>query len=115
MKLLFDQNLSFRLCRQVADLFPGSLQARLAGLERASDRALWDHAGANRFMLVSLDADFAEMAALLGPPPKLIWLRCGNQPTAAIEILLRDHAEAIAAFEHDEAACLEIYERYAPR
>jgi predicted nuclease of predicted toxin-antitoxin system len=38
-----------------------------------------------------------------------IWLRCGNQPTNAIEKLLRDHAQAIAAFEQDPiATCLEI-------
>jgi len=58
---------------------------------------------------VSLDADLADIAALLGPPPKVIWLRCGNQPTALVERLLRDHAEAIAAFELGSAACLEIY------
>ncbi len=109
MKLLFDQNLSFKLCRQLAGLFPGSSQAQLAGLAEASDSALWEYAGANGFTLVSLDADFADMAALRGPPPKVIWLRCGNQPTAAIESLLRRHAEAIIAFEHDEAVCLEIY------
>jgi predicted nuclease of predicted toxin-antitoxin system len=109
MKLLFDQNLSFKLCRTLGDLFPGSSQVRLLGLERASDRALWDHAGANGFALVTLDADFAEMASLIGPPPKVIWLRIGNRPTAAVEAALRGHAEAIAAFERDEAACLEIY------
>ena len=31
MKLLFDQNLSFKLCQALADLFPGSSQARLLG------------------------------------------------------------------------------------
>ncbi len=109
MKLLFDQNLSFKLCRQLADLFPDSSQARLTGLAEADDSALWKYAGANGFTLVSLDADFADMAALLGPPPKVIWLRCGNQPTAAIEGLLRHHAGVIAAFEQDAAVCLEIY------
>jgi len=109
MKLLFDRNLSFKLCRSLADLFPGSSQARLAELAEAPDRAVWDYAGANGFTLVSLDADFAEMATLIGPPPKVIWLRRGNQPTAAIEAMLREHAEAIAAFERDDAACLEIY------
>ena len=54
------------------------------------------------FALVSLDADFAEIAALLGPPPKVIWLHCGNQPTAAIIRLLREHFDAIVAFERDE-------------
>ena len=70
MKLLFDENLSFKLPRQLNDLFPGSSQVRLLGLERASDRALWDYAKANEFTLVTLDADFGEMAALLGRHPK---------------------------------------------
>jgi predicted nuclease of predicted toxin-antitoxin system len=108
MKLLFDENLSFKLCR-LADLFPGSSQVCLIGLTRASDRAIWEHAGHNGFALVSLDVDFAERAILVGPPPKVIWLRCGNQPTAIVEKLLRDRAEAITAFENDIAARLEIY------
>jgi predicted nuclease of predicted toxin-antitoxin system len=54
--------------------------------------------------------DFAEMAALLRSPPKAIWLRGGNQSTAAISTLIRRHAELIVAFGNDDAAsCLEIY------
>ena len=110
MKLLFDQNLSFKLCRQLADIFPNSNQIRLLGMEQAADRAIWEYAKANDFILVSQDVDFADMATLYGPPPKVIWLRCGNRPTKEIERRLRDHAEAIAAFEQDEAAaCWEIY------
>lgn len=109
MKLLFDQNLSFKLVGQLVDLFPGSSQVRLLGLETADDRAIWKQAQVEAFALVSLDADFAEMAALYGPPPKVIWLRCGNQPTSVIGSILRNHAALIAAFEHDDAACLEIY------
>ena len=109
MKLLFDQNLSFKLCQAMADLFPGSSQVRLLGLAEADDTALWQHAKANACFFVTQDSDFADMAALYGPPPKVIWLRCGNQPTQVIEKLLRDRAPAIAAFERDAAAtCLEI-------
>jgi predicted nuclease of predicted toxin-antitoxin system len=80
MKLLFDQNLSFKLCQALTDLFPGSSQVRLIG-----------------------------MAALYGHPPKVIWLRCGNQPTHMVEQRLRSHAQDIAAFEQDpKASCLEI-------
>ena len=83
---------------------------RLLGLHNASDSALWEYAKSNGFTLASLDADFAEMAALLGSPPKVIWLRCGNQPTAVIENLLRNHIDAITTFELDAAAaCIEIY------
>jgi len=109
MKLLFDENLSFKLCRQLNDLFPGSSQVHLLGLERADDRAIWNYAKANGFILVTFDADFVDMAGLLGPPPKVIRLRCGNQVTAVIEALVRDRAEAIGDFEHDHSACLEIY------
>ena len=110
MKLLFDQNLSFKLCERLADLFPDSSQARLLGMAEAEDRVLWQHAKANGFTLVSQDSDLADMAALYGPPPKVIWLRCGNQPTEVVEKRLRDHAQAIAGFEQDNtAACLEIF------
>jgi predicted nuclease of predicted toxin-antitoxin system len=110
MKLLFDQNLSFKLCERLADLFPGSEQVRRAGLDTADDRAIWEFAKAGGFVIVSLDADFADRAALHGPPPKVIWLRCGNRPTDFIEQLFRAHAEAVAAFEQDAApACWELY------
>jgi predicted nuclease of predicted toxin-antitoxin system len=109
MKLLFDQNLSFRLCRQLADIYPGSSHVQPERLAQASDRAVWDHARVNGFTLVTLDADFAEMAAVLGPPPKVIWLHRGNQPTAAVEQMLREYSEAISSFISGSAACLEIY------
>jgi predicted nuclease of predicted toxin-antitoxin system len=109
MKLLFDENLSFKLCEPLHSLYPGSSQVRLLGLAEADDRAVWNYARDEGFTLVTLDADFADRAALLGPPPKVIWLRRGNQPTDVIEKLLRDHSEVISAFANDAAACLEIY------
>ncbi len=110
MRLLFDQNLSFKLCARLADLFPGSTQARLVSLDRADDRTLWNHAAASGFALVTQDADFAEMAALYGPPPKVVWLRGGNRPTAAVEETLRRNHALIRDFAgEDEAACLELY------
>ena len=61
MKLLFDQNLSFKLCRQLSDIFPGSNQVRLLGLDGADGRKIWETAKVNDFVLVSQDADFAEL------------------------------------------------------
>jgi predicted nuclease of predicted toxin-antitoxin system len=85
MRLLFDENLSFKLSARLADVFPGSSQVRLLGLAQADDRAIWNFAGINGFTIVSLDVDFADRATLIGPPPKVIWLRCGNQPTEIME------------------------------
>jgi predicted nuclease of predicted toxin-antitoxin system len=110
MKLLFDQNLSFKLCDRLADLFPDSKQVRLSDLESADDRAIWEFAKAQSFTIVSQDSDFADMASLFGPPPKVIWLRCGNQTTQFIEQLFRAHAEVINSFDAaTDAACYELY------
>ena len=107
---VFDQNLSFKLCDRLADLFPGSSQARLMGLDRADDRTLWERAAASGFVLVTQDADFAEMAALYGPPPKVVWLRGGNWSTAAVEAMLRRAHALLLDFARDEdAACLELH------
>jgi len=40
MKLLFDENLSFRLVASLADIFPESRHVRDAGLLGADDRAI---------------------------------------------------------------------------
>lgn len=51
----------------------------------------------------------ADMAALYGSPPKVIWLRGGNRSTTAVEALLRRHALLIAEFGRDpQTACLEL-------
>ena len=110
MKLLFDQNLSFRLCRLLSSEFPNSSQVRLLGLDQVTDRAIWEYAKNYGFVIVSQDSDYAELAALHGAPPKVIWLRCGNQPTDHVANLLRDRKADIDAFADDSAAaCLEIY------
>jgi predicted nuclease of predicted toxin-antitoxin system len=110
MKLLFDQNLSFKLCQTVADLFPESKHVRALGLSEVGDRTIWDYARAHGFTIVSQDVDFAEMAVLLGCPPKVIWLRAGNQSTAAVAALVRHHAQIMVDFWNDAGtACLEIY------
>jgi predicted nuclease of predicted toxin-antitoxin system len=109
MKLLFDQNLSFKLCSRLADIFPNSAQVRRIGLAEADDRVIWEYAASQGYVLVTLDADFADMAALIGPRPKVIWLRCGNQPTQVIESILRAQIDAIAALEKEDVAYLELY------
>jgi len=110
VKLLFDQNLSYRLCAALADVFPQSEHVRAAGLDQMDDLTIWKYATREDFIVVSLDADFAELAALRGSPPKVLWLRCGNQPTGVVEMLLRDNADQIASFAADpDATCLELY------
>jgi predicted nuclease of predicted toxin-antitoxin system len=91
-------------------LFPESEQVRRLGLDQAVDHAIRQHAKVNGFTLVTQDSDFYDLVLVLGSPPKVIWLRCGNQPTEEVEKLLRFHAQAITALLDDKSAsCLEIF------
>ncbi|MBI1963006.1 MAG: DUF5615 family PIN-like protein [Candidatus Rokubacteria bacterium] len=84
MRLLLDQNLSPRLVPALADLFPDSTRVREVGLQAADDHAVWQYAAQHGFAIVSKDADFHERSFLLGPPPKVIWIRRGNCSTAPL-------------------------------
>lgn len=110
MKLLFDQNLSFKLCRILGDVFPGSQQVRLLDLDKVDDRMVWDFAIANDFTIVTQDVDYANLSLLRGHPPKVIWLRCGNQPTPVIARLLRSNETVILNFGADpDAGFIELF------
>ncbi|MGD9754267.1 MAG: DUF5615 family PIN-like protein [Acidimicrobiia bacterium] len=102
MRLLFDQNLSRRLVGLLADLFPGSSHVMHAGLDMATDREVWEFAKSEGYAVVSKDADFNQLAVLFGAPPKVVWLRSGNQGTAQIAELLRSNSPVIDAFDRSQ-------------
>ncbi len=109
MKLLFDENLSPRLCRLLGDVYPGSTHVRDIGLRGAQDERIWSHARENGFLVVSKDNDFRQQSFLRGAPPKVIWLSVGNAGTREIAELLRREASRLLAFESDvEDALVEL-------
>lgn len=85
MKLLFDQNLSHKLVRRLADLFPNSTHVREVGLKEAEDPVVWEYAKQQESVIVSKDADFHQRSFVLGFPPKVMWVRLGNCTTAEVE------------------------------
>jgi predicted nuclease of predicted toxin-antitoxin system len=104
MKLLFDQNLSFRLVTQLAAEFPGSQHVRNVGLSAAPDPAVWAYSAANGFAVVSKDVDFQQRALLLGHPPKVVWVRLGNCSTALVAALLHSRQTVLLEFDADPSA-----------
>jgi predicted nuclease of predicted toxin-antitoxin system len=56
--LLFDQNLSPRLCKALADIFPDATHVRTVGLHEANDSTIWEYAADNGFIIVTKDAHF---------------------------------------------------------
>jgi len=108
MRLLFDQNISFRLINRIIDLFPESKQVRELGLENASDIEIFDYAKKNGFAIVTFDSDFFDLSTLMGYPPKIIWIRTGNTSTNNLETILRNRQKLIEIFLTEDYACIEI-------
>ena len=109
MKLLFDQNISYRLVSQLQDMLPESRQIRECGLENSTDKQIWEYAKENDYIIVTFDGDFYDFSLVWGHPPKIVWIRTFNQTTKNIEKILRKYFEKIKDFKNDsELACLEI-------
>ncbi len=108
MKLLFDENLSVRLPGALQNLFPESRHVVECGLRGATDTAIWQFAKQNGFAIISKDSDYAQRSALLGSPPKVIWIRIGNCTTQRIDFLLRNKQERIEAFATGDEDCLVL-------
>ena len=110
MKLLLDQNISHKLVKQLETVFPGSHHVYLLGLHTASDEIIWQYARDNNFVIVTQDSDFNERGVVYGYPPKIVWLRTGNNSTQSIQNLLSEHYQDILLFGNDETlGCLQIY------
>lgn len=108
MRLLFDQNLSWRLVLRLADVFPASTHVRDFEMYDADDRDIWSLAREKGYVIVSKDDDFDDEHTHPGPPPKVIRVHVGNGPTQALEDIMRGSLDDILAFEKDGRRSLEI-------
>ena len=104
VKLLFDQNLSPKLVERLSGIHPNSDHLDLLGLGTDEDTLVWEYAKDNGFVVVTKDADFADLSVLRGFPPKVVWIRRGNCSTANIENILRDHSSEIEDLAADSTS-----------
>ena len=112
MKLLFDQNVFYRISQLIEDIFPESKQVRNLKLENATDRRIWDFAKKNNYCIVTFDSDFYDLSLVQGSKPKIIWLRMGNTSTKSLEKIIRENEILIKEFlensDYKEISCLEL-------
>ena len=111
MKLLLDQNISYRLVKKLDLQFPGTQHVNSVGLENKSDRLIWEFAKREQFTIVTFDSDFYDLSLTQGHPPKLVWIKSGNTTTGNLESLFAKKLDQIKQFGDDkELSCLEIVE-----
>jgi predicted nuclease of predicted toxin-antitoxin system len=85
-----DAHLSPALARWISAEFNLPAQPlRDLGLRNAKDHVIFEAARQENVIILTKDADFAELLERLGPPPQIIWLTCGNTSNAALQGVLR--------------------------
>jgi predicted nuclease of predicted toxin-antitoxin system len=112
VKLLLDQNISYKVANKLNVHFPGCRQVRELNLENKSDKEIWNFAKKEDYTIVTFDADFYDLVTLYGHPPKVIWLRLGNTKSDSLVQIFLTHFDLINAFivdaNYSEVGCLEI-------
>jgi len=109
MKLLFDQNISYRIVRLLPDCFSDCCHVRSVGLNNCDDIKIWQFAKRNAFTIVTFDTDFFDISILKGFPPKIVWLRTGNLTTSEIaECLILNYSNIVSFIENTDQNCLKI-------
>lgn len=110
MRLLFDQNVSYRVVKQLKPHFPNAVGVREVGLLNADDFQIWEYARQYDYTVVTFDKDIPAIGAVRGFPPKIIWLRTGNLSNQAVVLLFLERAAPFAEFIADgRKGCLLVY------
>ncbi len=110
MKLLFDENISWRIKKILLKHFPDCKHVSDIENELRTDNQIWEYAKKQDFIIVTFDEDFTDIQMIYEFPPKIIWLRCGNKNTVYIaEKLIRLKTEIINFYNDNEQGIFEIY------
>jgi len=109
MKLLFDQNISFRILKKLSEAYSDSSHVKTEGLMNASDMEIWEYAKNQHFIIVTQDSDFNDLYLMKGFPPKILWFQTGNLRTDEFVQILENRSNDIFEFNNnEELGCFEI-------
>lgn len=106
MKLLFDQNISYKIIHRISDLLPESKHVSMIGLYDFKDIEIWNFAQKNGFTIVTLDSDFVNFSTLYGCPPKAIIIKNFNASTNTVSDIIRNSLRTITEFIASEDCIL---------
>lgn len=109
MKLLLDQNFSFRIAKHFKNSDLQIIHVNEIFLNNTSDLEIWEYAKTENIVIFTFDADFYDLQLLKGFPPKIIWLRFGNTTRSELITILENHLETIQNFCESDQGCLELY------
>lgn len=89
MTIWIDAHLSPALALWITETFDISAAAlRDVGLRDATDQQIFLAAKEQSIIVMTKDVDFVKLLEILGPPPQIIWITCGNTSNAYLQRLL---------------------------
>ena len=115
MRLLFDQNISYRVVKQLKPTFPDFIGVREVGLLNADDLEIWNYARLNNYTVITFDKDIPIISSVRGFPPKIIWLRIGNTDNSRLVSLIITRQDEFRQFiDWRNKGCLLVYNNVDP-
>lgn len=111
MKLLFDNNISYRIIKKIQHLEIESIHVSSTSLKKpAEDIDIWNYAKTNSYTIITFDEDFEELELMNSFPPKVILLKLGNSTTNFIAEYLSKNTSVIIDFiQSDKLGLLKLY------
>lgn len=104
MKIWIDAQLSPFMAEWIKATFNiDSFALRDMGLRDSTDKEIFFRAKEENAILITKDIDFKILQDKFGPPPKIIWLTCGNTSNKKLkEILFKNLSNSIAMLNSGE-------------
>jgi predicted nuclease of predicted toxin-antitoxin system len=111
MKVLIDQNISYRIVPQIESLFDFLTHVKFLGWIDWNDHDIFMTARDQKYdAVITLDEDFNKLLLQHGTPPKIIWIKTGNCSTSKLVEVITTHGQIILDFLSDDTYdCLELY------
>ncbi len=103
MKLLLDENISYRILKHIEGAFPGSVHVNALGPDLRTDGSIWQYAKKNGYVIITFDSDFIQIAALRGAPPHVILLQLRNPGYLQIATVLIERKHLLESFVNDSS------------
>ena len=94
MTIWLDAQLSPAIAGWIAAQYAvAAVALRDLGLRDATDQEIFFAARASDAIVITKDNDFVRLLEQYGPPPKVIWLTCGNTSNARLKEILNETLE----------------------
>lgn len=116
MTIWVDAQLSPSLAKWITETLGVSASAvRELGLRDAKDFEIFQSAREADAVVLTKDADFPHLLAQHGPPPKVIWLTCGNTSNENLRNILHAALKAAVSLLTSGESIVEITGPTTPR